>query len=363
VAQGQTAAGGARHLGSGAARLVRVWRALPHEQRLAAYAALGLFLTMFLPWYQRNFFTVIGGKLLPAADSQTAWAAFSWVEAAVLLVAGGVLTLLFNRAEGRAFHVPGGDGGVIAVAGLWTGLLIIWRIFDKQGGSSRGQYATTYGIEWGIFIALAVAAFLVYAGNRIRAAHILEPPLPGEEQPAGRVREPVRVRDQRARGEQRAPVEQRAGAEKRAAGAEKRAAVEQQTGAPRPVPAPAGPESPTLPAGGAPTPAAPAREVPPPRRRAPTRSNAPTWDSAPPEAGDSAPTRVRESDPAHAPDQAPTRVSESGGAHAPDQAPTRVSESGGAHAPDQAPTRVSRPRRPLHPDEQLTMPLDERDEQ
>ena len=149
---------------------MRAWRGLPPEQRLAAYAALGLFLTMFLPWYQRNFFTVIGGKLLPAADSQTAWAAFSWVEAAVLLVAGGVLMLLFNRAEGRAFHVPGGDGGVIAVAGVWTGLLIIWRIFDKQGASSQGQYATTYGIEWGIFVALAVAAFLVYAGNRIRAA-------------------------------------------------------------------------------------------------------------------------------------------------------------------------------------------------
>jgi hypothetical protein len=350
VAQGQTAAGGARHLGSGAARLVRVWRALPHEQRLAAYAALGLFLTMFLPWYQRNFFTVIGGKLLPAADSQTAWAAFSWVEAAVLLVAGGVLTLLFNRAEGRAFHMPGGDGGVIAAAGLWTGLLIIWRIFDKQGGSSRGQYATTYGIEWGIFVALAVAAFLVYAGNRIRAAHIPEPPLPGEEQAAGRVREPLRVRDQRARGEQRAPVEPRA-------------PVEQRAGAPRPVPAPAGPESPTLPAGRAPTPTAPARDAPPPRRRAPTRSNAPTWDSAPTEAGDSAPTRVREGDPAQTPDQAPTRVRETGGTQAPDQAPTRVRETGGTQAPDQAPTRVSRPRRPLLPDDQLTMPLDEHDEQ
>jgi hypothetical protein len=179
---GRTATGAAR-VGSGAGRLIRAWRVMPPERRLAVYAALGLFLTLFLPWYQRQFFVVIGGKLAPASDSQTAWGAFSFVEAAVLLVAGGVLTLLFQRAEGKAFHLPGGDGGVIMVAGFWTCALVVWRIFDKQGGTTHGENATTYGIEWGIFVALAVAALLAYAGSRIRAAHQPEPPLPGEEEP------------------------------------------------------------------------------------------------------------------------------------------------------------------------------------
>jgi hypothetical protein len=156
---------------------------MAHEQRLAAYAAIGLFVAMFLPWYQRQFFVVVGGKLHPGSDSQTAWAQFSFVEAAVLLVAAGVLTLLFQRSEGKAFHLPGGDGWVITAAGLWTCALIVWRIFDKQGGSAHGQAATTYGIEWGIFVALAVAAFLAYAGSRIRASHRAEPPLPGDDGP------------------------------------------------------------------------------------------------------------------------------------------------------------------------------------
>ena len=156
---------------------------MPHERRLAAFASLGLFLTMFLPWYQRQFFVVISGKLQPASDSQTAWGNFTFVEAAVLLVAAGVLTLLFQRAEGKAFHLPGGDGLVITVAGFWTCALIVWRIFDKQGGISRGQNVISYGIEWGIFVALAVAASLAYAGSRIRAAHRPEPPLPGEDDP------------------------------------------------------------------------------------------------------------------------------------------------------------------------------------
>jgi hypothetical protein len=192
-------------------RLSQVWRALPHERRLAAYASLGLFLTLFLPWYQE---TVIATNLKTGSASLTGWAAFSWVEAAILLVAIGVLTLLFQRAEGRAFHVPGGDGWVITAAGAWTCCLVIWRIFDKQGVSSGARTATTSGIEWGIFIALAAAAFLTYAGARIRAAHQPEPPLPGEppedrpKQPAAR---PARMRSWSAAeevGEQlRMPVE------------------------------------------------------------------------------------------------------------------------------------------------------------
>jgi hypothetical protein len=172
---------------------------MPHERRLAAYAALGLFVSMFLPWYQRQFFIVVGGRLAPGSDSQTAWAQFSFVEAAVLLVAVGVLTLLFQRAEGKAFHLPGGDGWVIMAAGCWTCALIVWRIFDKQGGNAHGQNATTYGIEWGIFVALGVAAFLAYAGSRIRAAHRPEPPLPGEDE------RPPRAEQRSPRTEQRAP--------------------------------------------------------------------------------------------------------------------------------------------------------------
>jgi hypothetical protein len=165
---------------SGTRRLYRAYRVLPYERRLAALAALGLFVTLFLPWYQRQFFTVVGGKPVPASDTLTAWGAFSFVEAAVLLVAAGVLTLLFQRAEGRAFHLPGGDGGVITAAGAWTCVLVVWRIFDKQGGQASGQNVVTNGIEWGIFVTLGVAVFLTYVGSRIRAAHRPEPPLPGE---------------------------------------------------------------------------------------------------------------------------------------------------------------------------------------
>ena len=180
----------ARRPAAPATRLRHAWHSLPHERRLAAGAALGLFVTLFLPWYQETViptaFGSAAGRALPSA-SLTGWAAFSFVEAAVLLVAAGVLVLLFIRAEGGAFHVPGGDGGVITGAGFWTSLLIVWRMFDKEGTTGHGQYVTTSGIEWGIFIALGVAVLLAYAGSRIRLAHEPEPPLPGEaSRPAAR---------------------------------------------------------------------------------------------------------------------------------------------------------------------------------
>ena len=65
------------------------------EQRVAAVAALLLIVSTFGP--------------------------FSFVELAEVLVALAVLALLFARAEGRSFHLPFGDGTVIAAAGVGPG--------------------------------------------------------------------------------------------------------------------------------------------------------------------------------------------------------------------------------------------------
>lgn len=168
----------AQRAGSLVGRVLRTWRKLPPERRLAAGSAIGLFFTLFLPWYQE---TVVAAGKSPSGASLTGWAAFSFVEAAVLVVVGGVLTLLFQRAEGRAFHLPGGDGGVITGAGVWTCVLVVWRILDKESVSVKGPGTTLSGVEWGIFVALAVATLLTYAGSRIRSAHTPEPPLPDDD--------------------------------------------------------------------------------------------------------------------------------------------------------------------------------------
>jgi hypothetical protein len=172
------------------ARLTGDWRELGREQRLAGGAALALFVTMLLPWYQQN--AVVNEPRTAPLQSRNlnAFQVFSFVEAAVLLVALAVLYLLYARAEGREFHLPGGDGGVVFAAGLWTALLLVIRLFDKPGINSHG-IAANVGVQWGIFFALAAAGLLAYAGSRMRAASRPEAPLRRPRRPPPPPRPPA----------------------------------------------------------------------------------------------------------------------------------------------------------------------------
>ena len=93
-----------------ARRTFRAARVLNVEQRGAAAGALLLILSAF--------------------------GSFSFVEAAFVLLAAGVLALLMARAEGMRFHLPFGDGTVIAGAGIWAGALIVAGLLDRGVGQN-----------------------------------------------------------------------------------------------------------------------------------------------------------------------------------------------------------------------------------
>jgi hypothetical protein len=169
-------------------RLADAWRALGRDERLAALTSLGLFVTMLLPWYSKTDTVVVRNAAHATEQSLSAFQAFSFVEAAVLLVSAGVLALLFARAEEREFHLPGGDGTIVMIAGAWAAILIFYRLLDKPGLQGNEKITSAVGVQWGIFIALLVALGLAYVGKRIRAAEHEEPPptrQPREDRPPG----------------------------------------------------------------------------------------------------------------------------------------------------------------------------------
>jgi hypothetical protein len=110
-------------------RIYGAWKVLGLEQRAAA----------------------TGSVLLVASTPGP----FSFVEAAVILVAIAVIALVYGRSEGRPFHLPFGDGGWVAAAGAWCALLILSRFLERPLGPT--------------LLALASAAILVLAGVRQRA--------------------------------------------------------------------------------------------------------------------------------------------------------------------------------------------------
>jgi hypothetical protein len=157
------------------ARLTHAWRAMAGEQRLVAVAALSLLVTMFFPWYGLQSLNRKTGVIY--SHSINAFGDVSFVEAAIFLVAVSVSAIVLARAEERKFHLPGGDGLIVMIAGGWAGLLIFFRVFSRPAGDGY-----PVGIEWGFFLAFVAAGSLAFAGWRMRAAERPEPPLRSRRQ-------------------------------------------------------------------------------------------------------------------------------------------------------------------------------------
>jgi len=153
---------------------------LPKELQYAAAASVALVLSFILPWYQKT--EVIQGKL--AQVNVSALGAFTFVEGAILLVAVAVCFLIWSRYQRRGFHLPGGDGAVITLAGIWCTLLVVFRMFDQPDDA---------GIQWGLFGAFVCCGALIATGARIRQVDAPEPPNPAADD-AGWVAVPRRER-------------------------------------------------------------------------------------------------------------------------------------------------------------------------
>ncbi|HWX97351.1 MAG TPA: hypothetical protein VNZ01_10930 [Solirubrobacteraceae bacterium] len=150
-------------------RVAHVWRAMEPEQRLASVASVALLVTMFFPWYGLQSLNRKTGAI--SSHTINAFGDVSFVEAAVFLVAAAVIVMLVARVEGRNFHLPGGDGTIVMIAGGWAALLIFYRVFSRPAGDGY-----PVGIEWGFFLAFVAAGGLTYAGWRMRNVERPEPP-------------------------------------------------------------------------------------------------------------------------------------------------------------------------------------------
>lgn len=140
-------------------------RLLDDGRKLAGAAALAVLISFFLPWYEKS--AIPPGATTFAHDTISAWGAFTWIEAAVLLVDAAVIALLWLRSTGRRVELPFGDGTAFALAGGWIVVLLLIRVFDKP--EATGGTAASVGLQWGLLVAMASAGALLAAGLTARS--------------------------------------------------------------------------------------------------------------------------------------------------------------------------------------------------
>jgi hypothetical protein len=159
----------------GAAR--RSWseafRALSAAERLAAIGAMVCAGSLVLPWYSA-----------PVEDLvKTGLGAFDLAEAALLITAGAALVLLLEVGRGRRPPLPLHEGTLLAVAGTWAALIVVFLMIDRPD-LRLGGFRESYDLGYGAFVGLGGAVLLIVAGIRVRRVEVARERRAQEREPA-----------------------------------------------------------------------------------------------------------------------------------------------------------------------------------
>ena len=114
-------------------------------------------MSLLLPWYGVTFNDLV----------RTPLSSLSFLEVAIIITLAATAYLIVRSERGPAFPRPLHTGTLIAVAGAWTGLLVIYRIAVRP---DLGIFGDAYGVDlrYGIFVALAGGVVIVVGGLRCR---------------------------------------------------------------------------------------------------------------------------------------------------------------------------------------------------
>ncbi len=132
-------------------------RSLGAHERLAAIGVGIVAVSLLLPWYGVTFGDFV----------RTPLSSLSFLEVAIILTLAATAYLIVRSERGPAFPRPLHTGTLIALAGAWTVLLVVYRIVVRP---DLGIFGDAYGVDlrYGIFVAIAGGVVIVIGGLRCR---------------------------------------------------------------------------------------------------------------------------------------------------------------------------------------------------
>lgn len=138
---------------------------LTSHERLAVAGAVVVAASLALPWY---------GVALAGGLVKTALGTFGLIEAALVLTVGAAIALVVACSRGFALPRPLDEGSLLAASGVWSAVLIAYRMLDRPDFGLAAVGDT--GLRYGIFVALIGAGLMVVGGLRKRREEVAEQP-------------------------------------------------------------------------------------------------------------------------------------------------------------------------------------------
>jgi len=136
------------------------WARLRPAERVAAAGAAAMAGSLLFPWY--------GIELeLFSGFSQTGIEAFGFAHAALLVVAGASLFLIWRCGGGYEPPRPLSEGGLLVLAAIWGAALVTYLAFDRPDEIAGFE---TVRLRYGAFVAFGGAAALLSGALRLRRA-------------------------------------------------------------------------------------------------------------------------------------------------------------------------------------------------
>jgi hypothetical protein len=131
-------------------------------EKIAAGAALLLFVDLFLKWYGVNLGEAFGqvANTIDVDTSVSAWQAFDFTDILLFLIVVVTVGLVALQASGSTLRPPVSRSAIITLLGALATVWVLWRLINEPGPNKL------IDIKIGAYLGLLFAAGIAFGGWR-----------------------------------------------------------------------------------------------------------------------------------------------------------------------------------------------------
>jgi hypothetical protein len=133
-------------------------------EKIAAVSAILLFVFMFFNWFGVEVSGVGGFSGTISGEGGNAWDTLDWIPIILLVTIIAALVMAGLRLSDSTYEPPAPMSTLVTVLGVFSVLLILFRIVDPPSFGSFGGVSVEATRSIGVFLGLIAAGGIAYGG-------------------------------------------------------------------------------------------------------------------------------------------------------------------------------------------------------